>query len=64
MLEQNSFARQNSAALPLPTESLAEGQIRLILVDDDDDYREAVGGELSDYGFEVTDFDDSQPLYD
>jgi two-component system response regulator ChvI len=64
MLEQSSFAKQNSVTLPLPSDVLAEGHIRLILVDDDDDFREAVGAELSDYGFEVIDFDDSQPLFD
>ena len=64
MLEQSSFAKPNSVALPLPTDALAAGQVRLILVDDDDDFREAVGAELSDYGFEVIDFDDSQPLFD
>jgi len=67
MPEPNNFARRNSVT-SLPTDPLvdnrADGPIRLILVDDDDLYREAVGGELSDYGFEVVDFDDSQPLYD
>ena len=31
----------------------ADERIRLILVDDDDDFREAVSGELADLGFAV-----------
>lgn len=35
-----------------------DGAIRLLLVDDDDDYREVVSSELMDHGFSVTDFAD------
>src|SRR6266481_3987607 len=31
-------------------------RIRVAFVEDDDDYREAVSGELADYGFDVTTF--------
>jgi two-component system response regulator ChvI len=37
-------------------------KIRVAFVEDDDDYREAVSGELGDYGFEVTTFGDGQSL--
>ena len=36
--------------------------MRLFLVEDDDDYREVVSGELSDHGFDVTTFADGQAL--
>ena len=64
MLEQSSFASRNSAPLQQPSDAPTEAPVRLVLVDDDNDFREAVGAELGDYGFEVIDFDDSQPLFD
>jgi two-component system response regulator ChvI len=39
-------------------------QVRLLLVDDDSDYREAVAAELGDHNFNVTAFDDAPPLID
>lgn len=39
-------------------------QARLLLVDDDGDYREAVAAELCDHDFNVTAFDDAPPLID
>ncbi len=36
--------------------------IRVLLVDDDDNYREAIGGELADLGFSVTNFSDGDAL--
>ncbi len=41
-----------------------EEQFRLVLVDDDDDYREVAGAELGDYGFDVIDFPDGPALLD
>jgi len=38
------------------------GRIRLVLVDDDDQYREAVGGELAELGFDVADFAAGEPM--
>ena len=55
----------SSDPMPSPTEvtaAEAEGRVRLILVDDDDDYREAVAGELMDMGFEVTSFGDGPEM--
>jgi two-component system response regulator ChvI len=43
-------------------DQVADGQIRLLLVDDDEDYREMVAAELADHGFFVTAFDDAPPL--
>ena len=37
-------------------------KIRVAFVEDDDDYREAVSGELGDYSFEVTTFGDGNAL--
>jgi two-component system response regulator ChvI len=64
LLEQNIFAKPNSAPSLPPTDIPKEGPIRLVLVDDDDDYREAAGAELEDYGFDVTDFADGSALFD
>jgi two-component system response regulator ChvI len=48
--------------LPPAAERVAEGQTRLLLVDDDEDYRETVAAELADHGFYVTTFGDAPPL--
>ena len=40
----------------------ADERIRLILVDDDDDFREAVFGELADHGFAVQCFSDGASM--
>lgn len=37
-------------------------QIRVLLVDDDDNFREAIGGELTDLGFSVSNFSDGDGL--
>jgi len=63
MLDQRSCAAASSAPW-LPNETPAEAAIRLLLVDDDDDFREAVGAELGDYGFDVVVFPDGKPLLD
>lgn len=45
-----------------PLEDIGEARMRLILVDDDDDFREAAALELSDLGFEVTSFADGADM--
>jgi len=60
MPEPHSPAAPSSA--PWLSVSESEDPVRLLLVDDDDDFREAVGGELEDYGFAVTDFPDGEPM--
>lgn len=42
----------------------ADADIRVVMVDDDDAYREAVAGELSDQGFAVRDFGSGAALFD
>lgn len=42
--------------------NVADRQIRLAFVEDDDDYREAVTGELGDHGFAVESFSDGPAL--
>ncbi len=43
-------------------ENLGGEQIRVLLVDDDDNFREAIGGELTDLGFSVANFSDGDGL--
>ncbi|MBS0521728.1 MAG: response regulator transcription factor [Proteobacteria bacterium] len=52
----------SSDPAPNPDDGVAESRIRLILVDDDDDFREAVAAELTDLGFDVTSFADSTEM--
>ena len=50
---------------PAPSQDRVDGvaePIRLILVDDDDDFREAASGELTDLGFAVESFADGQSM--
>jgi two-component system response regulator ChvI len=50
---------------PVPSPGPAEGaddRIRLILVDDDADFREATAGELTDLGFSVQSFADGASM--
>ena len=50
---------------PAPSQDRVDGvaePIRLILVDDDDDFREAASGELTDLGFSVESFADGQSM--
>src|SRR5437016_1506430 len=42
--------------------SAADERIHLLFVDDDDDYREAVGAELQDHGFFVEGFPDGAAM--
>src|SRR5690349_1495401 len=50
---------------PAPSQDRGDGagdRIRLILVDDDDDFREAASAELTDLGFSVESFADGAGL--
>src|SRR6185312_7885662 len=50
---------------PVPSAGVDDdsvGRIRLIFVDDDDDYREAASGELADLGFSVQSFSDGPTM--
>src|SRR5215472_17415939 len=54
--KENEVAWPISSPVAKPTSNEAApvgDRIRLILVDDDDDYREAASGELTDLGFSV-----------
>src|ERR1700741_3652587 len=66
--------RESASALPSskpveaindkPINPLSVDRSRLVLVDDDGDYREAVGGELTELGFDTVDFDAGAPMLD
>jgi len=49
---------------PLDRQQQAAAGIRLVIVDDDDNFREAIGGELIDLGFEVVDFAAPAPMFE
>jgi len=62
-MNENAVAFRGSVAVPRPkAASDADEPIRLILVDDDDDYREAAAGELVDLGFVVESFADGASM--
>jgi len=46
---------------PLPIDGRA---IRVLMVDDDEDYREAVSGELTDHGFDVVGLGDGDAMFE
>jgi len=52
---ENASVSPSSAPLLLPGEG-PSGRIRLIFVDDDDNYREAIGAEFVEQGFDVVEF--------
>jgi two-component system, OmpR family, response regulator ChvI len=63
--------RESVSALPSskPVEAVNDNPLsvdrsRLVLVDDDGDYREAVGGELNELGFDTVDFAAGAPMLD
>ena len=61
-MKENVSAWPSSSPVPeAPIDDLGE-PIRLIFVDDDDDYREAARGELMDLGFSVEDFSDGATM--
>ncbi len=51
-----------SRTFPLTRRARNSGKPHLILVDDDEDYREIAAAELTDQGFDVMTFDDGPPL--
>src|ERR1051325_3934007 len=65
---QSGSVWHDSKATELPSEAreprLTGALIRRVMVDDDDQFREAVGGELGDLGFQVTDFGDGASALD
>jgi two-component system response regulator ChvI len=56
----------NPASTPAPTATAIDQNdndpVRILLVDDDDNYREAISGELGDLGFAVTNFGNGDTL--
>jgi two-component system response regulator ChvI len=62
-MKENATAWPTSGPAPQPASNEPVGdRIRLILVDDDDDYREAASGELTDLGFAVQSFADGTAM--
>ena len=62
-MKEGAVAWPSSAPVPSPVAvESADERIRLILVDDDDDFREAVSGELADLGFAVQCFSDGASM--
>ncbi|TAL00963.1 MAG: response regulator transcription factor [Rhodospirillaceae bacterium] len=60
-LQTNLVTQSLSPLLSRSSEAI-ERSTQLLLVDDDNDYREAVSDELGDYGFDVTGFGDAPDL--
>lgn len=64
-LRESGSAYPNSSPSPVTGEpAVPESRIRLVLVDDDDEFREAAGGELEDLGFDVKAFADGASMFD
>jgi two-component system, OmpR family, response regulator ChvI len=62
-MKESVSAWPNSSPAYRPDADADVGKrIRVAFVEDDDDYREAVSGELADHGFEVTTFGDGNAL--
>jgi len=62
-MKEGAVVWPSSAPVPSPVAvESADERIRLILVDDDDDFREAVSGELADLGFAVQCFADGASM--
>lgn len=62
-IRENLTAAAASGPSLGPSEQADQDRLKLVLVDDDDDYREAIGAELGDHGFLVTDFDDGAKMF-
>ncbi|WP_298724028.1 response regulator transcription factor [uncultured Ferrovibrio sp.] len=65
LIRENANAGLSYAPVPSRSDMrAAENDIRVILVDDDDDFREAIGGELGDEGFQVFGFRDGAGMFE
>jgi two-component system response regulator ChvI len=62
--ESSSVSDSSSLAVGLGSVAESTGPVRLIFVDDDDHYREAVGAELAEQGFVVDSFPDGASMLD
>lgn len=62
--ESSTVSDNSSLAAGLADVAEPTGPIRLIFVDDDDHYREAVGAELAEHGFVVDSFADGASMLD
>ena len=59
----SAWPSSNPASAPAPEQDREqERKIRVAFVEDDDDYREVVTGELGDHGFDVQGFPDGAGL--
>lgn len=68
---ENASATQAYAPVSVQNDQAKDEQatvqgdgIRVVLVDDDDDYREAIGGELTDLGFQVVGLPDGAAMFE
>src|SRR5262245_51941739 len=59
-----SWPTYNPAARPSEAAVVAGDRVRLVFVDDDDDYREVASAELADHGFEVVALADGAAVLD
>lgn len=60
--QDGSVSPISDRAFPPDGSARAERRVRIVFVEDDDDFREAASGELGDYGFDVTAFRDGTRL--
>ncbi len=63
-LPQSVSAWPSSKPVPVPGELEAMKRIKLLLVDDDDNFREATSAALGDLGFEVVSMPDGGAMFD
>jgi two-component system response regulator ChvI len=64
-LRESVSVSPNSSPSPVPADRAVPAQrIRLVLVDDDEDFREAACAELDDLGFAVESFADGASMFD
>lgn len=61
-LRDSAFARTSSTLVSTPSEAGTEPRIGLLLVDDDETFREAAAGELDYLGFDVTTYASGEAL--
>lgn len=60
--DDSAWPSSNPAFSPEATKAPVEKRVRVAFVEDDDDYRETVSGELADHGFDVVAFGDGNAL--